>query len=566
VYGGLEQAARLYRKRPAVEFMGRRTTYAELIDQVSRAAEVLRAHGVGKGSIIAIALPNCPQHVVAFYAAMRLGAIVAEHNPTYGAVQFAHQLKDCGATHLIAWDKALESVAGAMRAEPTVAAKMEVAFSVDLTAALPASKRFALRLPLPRARALREDMTVVGANPALPGVRVTSWEKAVKRARRLDPWVPGASIDDIALLQYTGGTTGVPKGAILSHRNLVANATQSVCWVAGLRPGDETFYAVLPFFHAFGMNLCLVAPQLVGATIVVFPKFSVDMVLAAHKHTPATLFPGVPPMFDRLERAASERGASLQGIRHAICGAMAVTPAVAERWEAATGGLLVGGYGLTEASPIVGGNPTTELRRPDCIGLPFPSTEARIVDPADPSRDLPEGEAGELLVRGPQVFSGYWNDPVETAAVLTPDGWLRTGDLVVMEPDGFLRLVDRIKEIIVTGGFNVYPSQIEKELALMPEILDVAVVGMPSGDLGERVVAAVVLAPGAKLELEQVVEWGRQRLARYAVPRELFVVQDLPRSQIGKALRRIVRTQILEGSTVQAAPAKSPGLPLASAP
>ncbi|MDR1432060.1 MAG: AMP-binding protein [Propionibacteriaceae bacterium] len=547
VYGVLEQAAELYPNRAAIEFMGRRTSYLELLDQVSRAAQMLHSHGVGKGSIVAIALPNCPQHVVAFYAAMRLGAIVAEHNPTYTLVQLAHQLADCGAEYLIAWDKTL-------RDTPEVTARLKAVFSVDMTAALPASKRFALRLPLPKTRALRDDMTVVGAFAVPAAATLFSWEIATKNAAPLDRSVPGPDLDDIALLQYTGGTTGVPKGAIITHSNLVSNAVQSVAWVVGIRPGDETFYAALPFFHAFGLNLCLMIPPLVGGTVVIFPKFSVDMVLAAHKHTPATLFAGVPPMFDRLERAASERGESLRGIRHSICGAMAVEPAVAERWEAATGGILVAGYGLTEASPIVGGNPTSADRRHDCIGLPYPSTEARIVDPEDIDRDLPYGEPGELLVRGPQVFAGYWNSPEETAAVLTPDGWLRTGDLVVMEPDGFMRLVDRIKEVIVTGGHNVYPSQIEKELLLMPESLDVTVVGVPGGDLGEWVAAAVVLAPGAKLELEQVAEWCCQRLARYAIPRELFVVQDLPRSLIGKALRRLVRKQIIDDAAIQQLP------------
>jgi long-chain acyl-CoA synthetase len=540
----------LYPNRAAVEFMGRRTSYADLNAQVDRAAQALLSHGVGKGSIVAIALPNCPQHLVAFYAAMRLGAIVAEHNPTYTAVQFAHQLADCGATHLIAWNKTLEPVAEALRQTPRLADHLRTVFSVDMTAALPAIKQLALRLPLPKTTALRRDMTVVGPVVELPGVALFSWEAVTKWSPPLGRDVPGPDPADIALLQYTGGTTGVPKGAILTHSNLVANAVQSVAWVVGIRPGEETFYAALPFFHAFGLNLCLLIPPLVGGTTVVFPKFSVDMVLAAHKHTPATLFPGVPPMFERLERAARQRGVSLKGIRHSICGAMAIEPAVVERWEAATEGILIVGYGLTEASPIVGGNPTSDDRRPDCIGLPYPSTEARIVDPDDPERDLPDGEPGELLVRGPQIFAGYWNCPEETAAVLTADGWLRTGDLVVMEPDGLLRLVDRLKEVIVTGGHNVYPSQIEKELLLMPEILDVTVVGVPGGDLGEWVAAAVVLAPGAKLELEQVVEWGRQRLSRYAIPRELFVVQDLPRSQIGKTLRRLVRKQIMDGAAV----------------
>jgi long-chain acyl-CoA synthetase len=543
----LERAAQIYPKRAALEFMGRATSYAKLSDQVSRAAEALRRSGVGRGTVVAIALPNCPQHVVAFHAVLRLGGIVAEHNPTYTASQFAHQLADCGASYLIAWDKALAPIAQALQDNPGAAAKLKAAFSVDLTRALPLSKRLALRLPLPKTRLLRQDMTVPGASPQLAGTPLASWDKTVRRGRPLPDGMPGPAVADIALLQYTGGTSGVPKGAILTHSNLVSNAVQSVSWVTGLRQGEEIFYAALPFFHAFGLNLCLVTPPFVGATTVVFPKFSVDLVLSAHKRAPATLFPGVPPMFDRLEHAAKQRGVSLRGIRYAISGAMAIDPDLAARWEAASGGMMLSGYGLTETSPIISGDPVSDSRRRGCIGLPYPSTEVKVTDPGDPTRQLPPGQTGELLVRGPQVFAGYWNSPAETAAVLLQDGWFRTGDLVTMEPGGFLRLVDRIKEVIVTGGFKVYPSEVEQELALMPEILEVAVVGMPGGDLGERVAAAVVLAPGAKLELEQVVRWCRQRLSRYAIPRELFVLPNLPRSQIGKALRRLVRQQLLDG-------------------
>jgi long-chain acyl-CoA synthetase len=284
--------------------------------------------------------------------------------------------------------------------------------------------------------------------------------------------------------------------------------------------------------------------------VVIFPKFDVDAVLAAQRRRPASFIPGVPPMFERLAEAADREGVDLHSVTHAISGAMALPTQTAEAWERVTGGLLVEGYGMTETSPVALGSPMSTARRPGRLGLPFPSTYIRVTDPEDPTREVPQGERGELQVSGPQVFDGYWERPEETDAVLLEaDGrtWLRTGDIVVVEDDGFVRLVDRIKEVIISGGFNVYPSQVEDHLREMPEISDVAVVGVPGGDLGERVVAAIVLAEGVtKVEMSTVRAWSEQHLARYAHPRELIVLPELPRSQIGKVLRRVVREQVLE--------------------
>jgi len=342
----------------------------------------------------------------------------------------------------------------------------------------------------------------------------------------------------------------VPRGAVLRHRHLLANALQGQAWTQH-GPASQTVYAALPFFHAFGLTLCLTYAVRIAATIVIFPRFDVDAVLRAQERRPATFLPGVPPMFERLATAARERDVDLSSIRQAISGAMALPAATARLWEEVTGGLLVEGYGMTEMSPVALGNPVGPARRAGTLGVPFPSTHMRVVDPEEPAREVEPGERGELLLRGPQMFDGYWQAPEDTAASFVElDGhtWLRTGDVVVVEPDGFVRLVDRIKEVIVSGGFNVYPSQVEDHLRAMPEIDDVAVVGLPGGDLGERVVAAVVLAEGvARVELAAVRAWCEQRLARYAHPREVHVVEDLPRSQIGKVLRRVIREQIAAG-------------------
>jgi long-chain acyl-CoA synthetase len=540
VTASLRRAAGEHPARVATDFLGAVTTYGELARRVARAAGALRELGVGPGDRVALVLPNSATHVVAFYAVLRLGAVVVEHNPTYSAQELQHQLADSGAVVAVCWEKAVESV---LQVRSRTSLRTVVA--VDLTDDLPAVKRAALRLPVARARSTREAMRADIPRDA----DVLRWERIVRRATPLPDDVPEPGVDDIALLQYTGGTTGVPKGAVLRHRHLAANAAQGHAWTQH-DTGSQTVYAALPFFHAFGLTLCLTYAIRVAATIVIFPKFDVDQVLEAQRRRPATFLPGVPPMFERLAATARERGADLSSITHSISGAMALPGPTADAWESVTGGLLVEGYGMTETSPVALGNPLSPARRPGTLGLPFPSTHIRVVDPEDPTRDMPPGERGELLISGPQVFDGYWQRPEESAAVLLErDGrpWIRTGDVVVVDEDHRVRLVDRIKEVIITGGFNVYPSQVEDQLRGMPEIADVAVVGVPGGDVGERVVAAVVLAEGAtRIELEAVRAWCEERLARYAHPRELVVLPELPRSQIGKVLRRVVREQVLD--------------------
>lgn len=380
-----------------------------------------------------------------------------------------------------------------------------------------------------------------------PAPGTLSWAELVATAGPLPADHPAPGPDDTALLQYTGGTTGTPKGAILTHRNLRANAARGRAWVPGLRDGEETVYAVLPLFHAYGLTLCLTFSMGIGATLVLFPRFDLDQVLDAVRRRPPTFLPAVPPIYERLATAARKRDIDLSSVRYAISGAMALPPATVELWESVTGGLLVEGYGMTETSPITLGNPVSPARRRGTVGVPVPSTEIRIVDPEDPSRHQPPGEAGELLVRGPQAFAGYWGRPEDTAAVLLPDGWLRTGDVVTMDPDGFVTVVDRIKELIITGGFNVYPSEVEEALRRVPGVRDAAAVGLPGEHGGEEVVAAVVLDPASPTAAEDVRSGCRQHLAGYKVPRRIVVVEDLPRSQIGKVLRREVRDRLLAG-------------------
>ncbi len=523
-----------FARRPALEFFGAVTTYRELGDQITRAAEGLRRLGVRKGDRVALVLPNCPQHVVAFYAALRLGAIVVEHNPLYTARELRHQFEDHGAKVAIVWDKTVDTIAdfpSDLRVEHIV--------SVDLTEAMPASQRMLLRLPIPKARASRAKLT---ATPKTR--RALAWKKLVDH-RPLSRRIEGPSLGDTALLQYTTGTTGDPKGAILTHANLRANAMQGRAWVPGLVDGKETFYGVLPLFHAYGMTLCLTFAMSIGAKLVLFPTFDLGLVTKAARTSPPTFLPAVPPIYDQLARAASRGTIDLSTVRFAISGAMSLPVATVQRWEEATGGLLVEGYGMTESSPVALGNPMGRSRRPGTVGVPFPSTEIRVVDPADTDVDMPVGERGELLIRGPQVFQGYWGRSSDTADVLLAGGWLRTGDIAEVSADGFVTIVDRLKELIITGGFNVSPSEVEDALEAHPDVAAAAVVGLPRASGGEEVAAAVVLREGATLDSGALRDFCRTRLTPYKVPKRITAVDDLPRSLIGKVLRRQVRDRML---------------------
>jgi long-chain acyl-CoA synthetase len=532
----VEASARDYPDAPALQFFGRTTSYRELNEQISRSAAALRDRGVRPGDPVAIVLPNCPQHIVAFYAVLRLGAIVVEHNPLYTPREMRKQFEDHGAKHAIVWTKVVKTVQ-----EFPADLAVTTLISVDVIKAMPMGTRLALRLPIAKARESREALyeRVSGT---------ISWQDVV-RASPLPASHPKPATDDLALIQYTSGTTGTPKGASLTHRNLLSNAAQARAWVPSIVRGDGcVVYAVLPMFHAYGLTLCLTFAMSMGARLVLFPRFDPDMVLEVTKKHPATFLPLVPPIADRLLKAANEKGVSLQGTQVAISGAMALPHELVVPFEAASGGYLVEGYGLSECSPVLMANPVAENRVPGTVGLPLPGTECRVVDPEDPSLDVPAGERGELIVRGPQVFQGYYGKPEETDAVMA-DGWFRTGDIVTIDEAGFIRIVDRIKELIITGGFNVAPTEVENALRQHPLVEDAAVVGLPSDHSGEEVVAAVVVSPGADLDVEALRDSVREILTAYKVPRRIFVVDELPKSLIGKVIRRQVRDRLLTLTT-----------------
>lgn len=536
----VEGSVKEFPNNVALEFFGATTTYAEMGEQIARAAEGLRLLGVQKGDTVALVLPNCPQHIVAFYAVLRLGGIVVEHNPLYTPRELRHQFEDHGAKFAIVWNNVVATVQ-----DFPADLGVQTIVSVDVTRAMPFGTRALLRLPIAKAKESRSALTTAVND-------TVTWQKLLE-SEPIDEHIFRPDASDVALIQYTSGTTGSPKGATLTHLNLTVNAAQSRAWVPTVQRGTSVVYAVLPMFHAYGLTLCLTFAMSMGSRLVLFPKFDPELVLKVVKKHPATFLPAVPPIYQRLTVAAKEAGVSLQGIEIAISGAMPLSASVVEPWEKETGGYLVEGYGLSETSPVLMANPVGPSRRAGTVGLPLPLTEVRVVDPENPTVDRPSGEEGELLVRGPQVFSGYWKKPEETAEVFVPavDGddagpWFRTGDIVKLDADGFVSIVDRLKELIITGGFNVSPSEVEDALRGHPDVADVAVVGMPSSHSGEEVVAAVVMAPGKELDEESIRAYARDCLAAYKVPKRVIAVEELPKSLIGKVLRRQVKDQLTE--------------------
>ena len=527
----LDASATEFGDRDAIVFFGARTSYRALRAEVQRVASGLQDLGVRPGDRVALILPNCPQHVVAFYAILRLGAVVVEHNPLYTTAELQHQFEDHGAKVAIAWDK----VAPLVQGFPTTLGVGHVV-SVDVTTAMPLHTRLLLRLPVEKAREGRAKLTA----PA-PGTMPFT---KLARSRPIDERTPRPTVDDLACLQYTSGTTGTPKGAMITHGNLWANARQGAAWMPRFERGTETIYGVLPMFHSFGLLLSVIYSLSIGARAVLFPTFDPELIVTAAAKHPASFIPAVPPMYDRLARVAKEGKLDLSGVTYAISGAMTLGDGVVRRWEEVAGGQLVEGYGLTESSPVALGNPFTAERKTGTIGIPFPSTDMKVVDPDDPTREVELGETGELLVHGPQVFQGYWNRPEETAETLLEGGWLRTGDLVRQDEDGFVTIVDRQKELIITGGLNVSPSEVERVVNEIPGIAESAVVGVTRGGGAEIVTAVVVLEEGASFNEQAARAHAHEQLADFKVPRAYLVWDELPKSLIGKILRKQVRDRI----------------------
>ncbi|MDK7181460.1 long-chain-fatty-acid--CoA ligase [Corynebacterium riegelii] len=519
-------------KTAATWFMGKELTYAQLNEQVGKAAAALTTLGVGPGDRVAVALPNCPQHIVIITAILRLGAVVVEHNPLYTAYELEHQFNDHGAKLAVVFDVRADVFTELIGKTP-----LEQVVSVNMTEEMPLHLRAALQLPLPSVSKKRAQLT-----KAAPGTM--PW-RAFMHLGSHKVHFPQISPEDTAVILYTSGTSGKPKGAPLTHRNIVSVLRAGMEWLEDWGAVKEKVLGVLPLFHIYGLALNYGLPLTIGAQMVLVPAPQPELYQPAITKTNPTVLPGVPTLYEKIIDWAVESNVDLSSVHTSISGASTLPAPTIERWENATGGRLIEGYGLTETSPILVGNPLDGTRRPGYIGLPFPNTEIRIADPDDPSRTMPDGEPGELLARGPQVFAGYLNNP-EANERAFHDGWFRTGDMAIMEPDGWIKLVARIKEMVITGGFNVYPDEVEGVMREHPDIDDIAVVGRPRHDGSEDVVACITLVDGAALDPDGLQKYARERLTRYKVPKTFYHFEELKRDQTGKIRRREVRDMLID--------------------
>jgi long-chain acyl-CoA synthetase len=521
--GLLEDAARDFPHAPALHFEGRTISYAQLHQQARRFSGVLAGLGVGRGTKVGLILPNCPQAVVALFGALRLGATVVQNNPLYTERELGHQLADAEVEVLVCLDLTYDRVK-ALRSRTSIR-------EVIVTSVLDELSGLKRRLA-PYTKKGKAASASIGKDEP-----VRRWREALASAPAAPELVEVDADHDLALLQYTGGTTGVSKGVMLSHANLRANVEQVRAWFPDADPGREVMMAVLPFFHVYGLTVCLLLGLRLGAALVLLPRFDLDGVLAAVDKYRPTLFPGVPTMYVAINNAVEKGGHDLSSIKACLSGAAALPLEVAERFERFSGGRLVEGYGLSETSPVAIANPIYGKRKAGTIGMPIPDTLARVADPDDPSLTMPAGEKGELALAGPQVMQAYWNRPDETAQVLR-DGWLLTGDMAVMDEEGYFSIVDRKKELIIAGGYNIYPREVEEVLYEHPKILEVCVAGIPDSYRGEIVKAFVVLRPGEQASTDEIREFAKARLAAYKVPRAVEFRDELPKTLIGKVLRR----------------------------
>ncbi len=531
----LRRSARAHPDWTAITFFGKRTTYAKLDELADRFAAGLKGLGVKPGDRVSVMLPNTPQFFVAFFGILRAGGVVVQTNFLYTPRELEYIYNDAGVETVVALDIFWHNLA---KAKP--ATRVSHVVVCDVADFL----KFPLRQLYPIKR--RGDLKKEGHWPL--GIPEAPWVHRYRDVVRAEP-KPGSEPplrpgEDVAVLQYTGGTTGVPKGAMLTHRNLVANALQDNAWLTPARSGQERILGVIPLFHVYGLTTVMVAAVAGGDEVILHPNpREIDAILKLiNKHHP-TFFPGVPTMYIAILRNPNLAKYDLRSIKACVSGSAPLPNEVRHQFEKVTGGKLVEGFGLTEASPVTHANPVVGLIK-EGIGLPWPDTDSKIVEVDDASKDVPQGGVGELAIRGPQVMKGYWNKPEETANVLH-DGWLLTGDIARMDEDGYFFIVDRKKDIILCSGYNVYPREVEEVLYLHPAVQEAAAVGVPDPYRGESVKAYVVLKPAATATAEEIIAFCKRELAPYKVPRQVSFEKDLPKTTIGKVLRRELKDRAL---------------------
>lgn len=518
-----EEAVQKDPKKNAIYFLGKKMTFSQLHQDSLKLSSYLIELGLKKGDRVAIMLPNCPQAVISFYAVLLAGGVVVQTNPLYTERELEYQLNDSEATMIIALDLLYPRVV-----------KMKALTSVEhvVITSIQDYLPFPKNIMYPFIQRKQQKISVNVSHTETTHL----FKRIINEASPAVCNAEGISDEDIAILQYTGGTTGFPKGVMLTHKNLVANATMCSHWLYRCRHGEEKVLGIIPFFHVYGLTTVLVLSVLQNYEMVLLPKFDAKTTLKTiHKQQP-TLFPGAPTIYIALLNHPDLAKYNLSSIDSCMSGSAPLPVEVQEQFERVTGGKLVEGYGLTETSPVTHANFLWEERIPGSIGVPWPDTDAKILS-FETGKEAAVSEVGEIAVKGPQVMKGYWKQPEETEAVMR-DGWLLTGDVGYMDDKGYFYVVDRKKDIIIAGGYNIYPREVEEVLYEHEKIQEAVVVGVPDPYRGETVKAYIVLKNGVRCTEEELNEFSRKYLAAYKVPRLYEFRNELPKTAVGKILRR----------------------------
>ncbi|MFH1129727.1 MAG: long-chain fatty acid--CoA ligase [Pseudomonadota bacterium] len=535
----LNKSAIQYPDAVSIIFMNCRMTYRQLKEHVDRLATALARLGVKKNSRVAIQLPNLPQMVIGYYAAQSLGAQVVATNPLYVPREIEHQWNDAGVSVAICADFLYEAKIKQLRN------KMSVEHFV--IASIPDYLRFPLNLLAPLKLKKADPVPLIAKVAAGPGIHF--FKDLIKNTPANPPKVE-FGMDHLAVLQYTGGTTGVAKGAMLTHANLSYNVQQARAWFPELAVGKEVFLAALPYFHSFGMTVSMNLPICVASAMVLMPNpRDISQMIKNISKYRVTMCPAVPAIFNGIINHPDVNKVDLTSVKGCFSGSAPLPIEVLERFESLTGGKIVEGFGLTETSPITHVNPLHGQRKIGSIGVPVPNTDSRVVDIEDGKTEMSVGKEGELIIKGPQVMKGYWNMEEETAGMIK-DGWLYTGDLATVDEDGYFKIVGRKKDMIIAGGYNIYPDEIDNILMMHPSVLEAATIGVPDEKRGETVKSFVVLKLGEEVTSEELRNFCKEQLAAYKVPTQIEFRNELPKSPILKILRRDLRDHEMQARSV----------------
>ena len=520
----LTRAYQDYPDKIAIHFLGKDVTYRELYESSLKFANYLRTLGIHKGDRVAIMLPNCPQNVIGYYGILYAGAIVVQTNPLYTEREIAYQMKDSGAKAILSLDILFPRISKVVKET-----NLENIIITGIKDYLPFPKNLVYPFIQKKQYGFSVKVEHSGMNHLFPEVM------KLGKVEKID--VPFDFEEDVAILQYTGGTTGFPKGVMLSHKNLISNASMCEAWLYRSEKGQGTILGILPFFHVYGMTTVMILSVMLGNRMVLLPKFDAESALKTIDKQKPTLFPGAPTIYIGLLNHPDIAKYDLSSIEACLSGSAPLPLEVQEKFERVTGGKLVEGYGLTESSPVTHANFVWANERiKGSVGVPWPDTDAAIFQ-VDSTVPLPVGEIGEICVRGPQIMKGYWNRPEDTENTMR-DGWLLTGDLGYMDEKGYFFVVDRKKDMIIAGGYNIYPREIEEVLYEHPAVQECVAAGVPDPYRGETVKAYIVLKEGEKCTESDLNAFCREHLAAFKVPRIYEFRKELPKTAVGKILRR----------------------------